>query len=168
MRTDILARVVMLLSGVVASAAGFAADPTPDPSIKMQILIAGEPAVGSLELAGKIGYRGTLSDDQKSRLGKAFDAAVIPMRRGQSIPFSVRITLPGGASHDVTNDEGLYVDSTLSALQFERSGRLVAVPAPGMPDIKAGIIYTVHVYYFPDQQDRSKFGYDELYFKPID
>jgi len=158
----------MLLSGVVASAAGFAADPTPDPAIKMQILIAGEPAVGSVELAGKIGYRGALSDDQKRLLGKAFDAAVIPLRRGQSIPFAVRITLSGGAAHDVTNDERLYVDSTLSALKFERTGQLVAVPTPGMPDIKVGIIYTVHVYYFPNLQDRSKFGYDEIYFKAID
>jgi hypothetical protein len=158
----------MLLASVIASAAVFAADPTPDPSIKVQVLIGGGPAVGSVELVGKIGYPGVLSDGQKLLLGKAFHAAVIPIRRGQSIPFSVRITLPGGASHDVTDDERLYVDSTLTALKFERTGHLVAVPAPGMPDIKVGIIYTVHIYYFPDEQDRSKFGYEEIYFKPIE
>jgi hypothetical protein len=142
-----------------------AADAVPDTGIELQVSIAGRPATGLIALGHSVNMPETLSPAQKQALDKGFAAALVPFRPGARIPFSVKVRLPGHDWTDVTADGRLYVDITLSALTFDPAGALIAKPAPGMPDITSGQIVAVHVFFFPDQSDRKRFGYDEYYLR---
>lgn len=139
------------------------ADAAPDARIAFQVSIAGQPASGLIALGRSVNAQGTLSPSHKEALDKGFATALVPFRPGTRIPFSVRVRLDGRAWTDVTADQRLHIEVSLAALTFDPTGALVATPAPGMPDIKAREIVTVHVYFFPDENDRRRFGYDEYY-----
>jgi hypothetical protein len=154
----------LLLAWAASPDLGVAADnPTPTPAIKLQALIDGKPAVGLMELAEKVGYTGSLTPGQKSSMDAAFKAAVIPFEPGTSLSFSVNLLQADGSWRNVTSDPRLLVDVGLGALLFDKTGKLMAHPEPGMPAIGSDEIITVHVYFFPDERDRKTFGYNQFY-----
>jgi hypothetical protein len=144
----------------------FASDAVPDPRIELRVSIAGRLATGLTALGHSVNKpEKPLSAAQQQALDEGFAAALVPFRPGARIPFSVEVRLPGHDWTVATADGRLYIDITLSALTFDPAGALIAKPAPGMPDITSGQIVTVHVFFFPDESDRKRFGYDEYYLR---
>ena len=118
-----------------------------------------------MQLAGHVHGSDKLTLAQRVSLDMAFDAAIVRFTAGTRIPFEVSISQSDGSWRVITADHRLYVDITLAALTFDPTGALIATPEPEMPPINCGEIYTVHLYFFPDESDRGKFGYNEFYLK---
>ena len=142
-----------------------AADTLPNAAIKLRAEIGGRPAVGFNELKAGHPIVEPLSDDQKTLIGKAFDKAVFSYHRDAVIPFVVSVLQSDGTWRNVTSDRNLIVDVMLGSLMFERTGKLIARPEPGMPGTKPGFIITLTVMYFPKYENHKDYGMNQYYFR---
>ena len=154
-----------LVLGAFFVTVAFAADVAPDPAIKFKVTIDGRSTVGLVDLSGSPGSIKPLTPERKRALGKAFEAALIPVKIGAKVPISVIVSRADGSTQNVNQDPRLYVDSTLTSLKFDRSGFLTIRETPGMPKIDPGDILTLHLFFFPDRDNHEHFGYDELYIR---
>jgi hypothetical protein len=147
---------------------GFAADvmPSPDPSIKLLIEVDGKPVTGLIELERQVHSNGNLSSEQKAQFGPALEAAVIPYKRGSTMRFTVKVLQANSQWLDVTADPRLLV--TVMQLTFDRTGRLIGTPEGGLPAGATGILFPVDIFFWPDEKNRQRYGYDQIYFKAVD